>query len=128
MTKVATESASPSENLGLYLRSERLKKDLSLRAVEEATGGEVSNAYLSQLENAKITKPSPHVLYSLAMALDVSYEGLMERAGYLVKATARPDGSKHGKAATFAIDNLTPEEEKALLEHLNFIRWQKRRK
>lgn len=120
--------APPGENLGMYLRSARLKKELSLRAVEEATEGEVSNAYLSQLENGKIAKPSPHVLYALSNALEVSYETLMERAGYIVKAAERVDGSKHGKAATFSIDNLTPEEEKALLEHLNYLRWQRNRK
>lgn len=118
----------PGEHLGMYLRSARLKLGLSLRAVEDATDGEVSNAYLSQLENGKILKPSPHVLYSLANALEVSYETLMERAGYIVKTGERTEESKHGKAATFSIDNLTPEEEKALLEHLNFLRWQRNRK
>lgn len=121
-------SNPPGENLGMYLRSARLKKELSLRAVEEATEGEVSNAYLSQLENGKIAKPSPHVLYALSNALEVSYETLMERAGYIVKANERAERSKHGKAATFSIDNLTPEEEKALLEHLNYLRWQRKRK
>ena len=118
----------PGEHLGVYLRSARLKKELSLRAVEDATEGEVSNAYLSQLENGKIAKPSPHILYALSTALEVSYEGLMERAGYIVKSRERADGSKHGKAATFAIDNLTAEEEKALLEQLSFLRWQRNRK
>ena len=120
--------SSPGEHLGIYLRSARLKKQLSLRAVEEATEGEVSNAYLSQLENGKIAKPSPHVLYALSNALEVPYEGLMERTGYIVKASERTEGSKHGKAATFSIGNLTAEEEKALLEQLNFLRWQRNRK
>lgn len=118
----------PGEHLGIYLRSARLKKKLSLRAVEEATEGDVSNAYLSQLENGKIAKPSPHILYSLSNALEVPYEGLMQRAGYIVKTSARTDGSKHGRAATFAIDNLTADEEKALLEQLSFLRWQRNRK
>ncbi len=118
----------PGEHLGIYLRSARLKKELSLRAVEEATEGEVSNAYLSQLENGKIAKPSPHILYALSNALEVPYEGLMERAGYIVKTSTRADGSKHGRAATFSIDNLTADEEKALLEQLSFLRWQRNRK
>lgn len=118
----------PGEHLGLYLRNARLAKELSLRAVEEATEGEVSNAYLSQLETGKIAKPSPHVLHSLSIALGVSYETLMERAGYIVKAGERSDGVKHGRAATLSIENLTPEEEKALMEHLAFIRWQRKRK
>ena len=31
-------------------------------------------------------------------------------------------GQKHGKAATYSIDNLSSDEEKELLNYLNFIR------
>jgi transcriptional regulator with XRE-family HTH domain len=99
---------------------------MSLRDVEEATGKEVSNAYLSQLEGGKITKPSPHILYALSSALGVAYEALMERAGYIVPAADRAKGSKHGRAATFAIDNLSAEEENELLDYLNYIRSKRR--
>ncbi len=99
---------------------------MTLRDVEEATGKEVSNAYLSQLEGGKITKPSPHILYSLSTALGVAYESLMERAGYIVPAATRPEGEKHGRAATFAIDNLTSEEESELLDYLAYIRSKRR--
>ncbi len=44
--------------LGEYLGSIRTDRKLTLRAVEEATNKEVSNAYLSQIENGKIQKPS----------------------------------------------------------------------
>lgn len=43
-----------SGDLGQYLRDARMALGLSLRDVEEATGHEVSNAYLSQLETAKV--------------------------------------------------------------------------
>src|SRR5437868_6833026 len=55
----------PNE-LGPLLADLRTAKRLSLRQVEEATGKAVSNAYLSQLENGKIHKPSPNVLHSLS--------------------------------------------------------------
>lgn len=123
---LASEQGSP-DSLGPYLKSLRSSLRMTLRDVEEATEKEVSNAYLSQLENGKISKPSPHILYSLATALGASYENLMERAGYIVSAAKRPVGTKHGKAATFSVENLTAEEEKALLDHLNFLRWQRGR-
>ena len=117
-----------AESLGPFLKAVRQGLGLTLRDVEEATGKEVSNAYLSQIENGKIAKPSPHILYSLATALNVTYENLMERAGYIAASSAvRGQEAKHGRAATFANANLTPEEEKALLDHLNFLRWQKGR-
>ena len=52
--------------IGVVLADLRKAKGLSLREVQEATGGAVSNAYLSQLERQKIKKPSPNVLRSLA--------------------------------------------------------------
>ena len=42
---------------------------MTLREVEEATNKEVSNGYLSQLESGRISKPSPHILYTLSSVL-----------------------------------------------------------
>ena len=121
--------ATPDQpnDLGQYLKTARTAQGLSLRAVEEATGKEVSNAYLSQLETGKVKRPSPHVLYALSQALAIPYEALMERAGYVVSQAQRDGAAKHGKAATFAIDNLTAEEEDALRDHLAFLRWRHNR-
>jgi transcriptional regulator with XRE-family HTH domain len=114
--------------LGSFLASLRAAKGLTLRQVEEATDKEVSNAYLSQLEHGKIAKPSPHILYSLSEVYGVAYEKLMEKAGYITSSQdKRDDGIKHGRAATFAIDNLTTDEENALLDYLKFYRSQKKR-
>jgi HTH-type transcriptional regulator, competence development regulator len=68
---------SHAEVLGAYLKSLRAGAKLSLREVEERTGKEVSNAYLSQLENGKILKPSPNILHSLAAVYDAPYTKLM---------------------------------------------------
>src|SRR5258706_1166087 len=84
-------------SLGIYLNKARADKKMSLRDVEEASGKEVSNAYLSQLESGKITKPSPHVLHALSNALSVPYEILMERAGYIVPTASHSKGTKHGR-------------------------------
>jgi len=111
----------PAE-LGALLADLRRAKGLSLRQVEEATGRAVSNAYLSQLENGKIRKPSPHVLHSLAEVYAVPYDALMERAGYLLPTEARAGGRRQRRLAAFAIDDLTAEEEEELLKYLAFLR------
>jgi transcriptional regulator with XRE-family HTH domain len=109
----------PNE-LGTVLADLRAAKGHSLREVEEATGKAVSNAYLSQLENGKIQKPSPNVLHSLAEVYAVPYETLMEKAGYLLPPE---DGDGHRRRlAAFAIDDLTAEEEEELLKYLAFLR------
>jgi transcriptional regulator with XRE-family HTH domain len=104
-------------------------KGMTLREVEDATGKEVSNAYLSQLENDKISRPSPNVLHSLAAVYSISYENLMEKAGYISPVSADATVSlrsgkakRHGRAATFANEHLTEEEEEKLLEFLAFLR------
>lgn len=119
------ESSQPY-SLGAFIRKARQDVSLSLRDVEEATNKEVSNGYLSQLESGKITKPSPHVLYALSSALSVNYETLMQRAGYILPNAQRRARAKHGRAATFAIDNLTAAEETQLLEYLTFLRTKKK--
>ena len=122
-----TTSELPAVNsLGAFIKKARQDVSMTLREVEEATQKEVSNGYLSQLESGKITKPSPHVLYSLANVLSVDYEALMKRAGYILPSASRTAGVKHGRAATYAIDNLSAEEEAELLKYLDFIRTKKK--
>ena len=110
--------------LGGLLAHLRVAKGLSLRQVEEATDKAVSNAYLSQLENGKIRKPSPNVLHSLAEVYAVPYEALMEKAGYLLPSNGNK-GGRGRRLAAFAIDDLTAEEEEELLKYLAFLRSRK---
>jgi len=120
MKKVG-DSRSPESTLGDHLARLRTASGLSLRQVEEATNKEVSNAYLSQLENDKIAKPSPNILHALASVYKTSYEDLMARAGYF-PAGVTEGGRRQAKVATFAIGDLSKDEEDALIEYLAFIR------
>ena len=122
-----TEQKGSDESFGAHLARLRKATGLSLRQIEDASDGEISNAYLSQLENNKITKPSPNILHTLADIYKTSYEDLMKRAGYIT-SDADPSGRRQAKAATFAIQGLTPEEETILIDYLAFIRKQKRNK
>jgi transcriptional regulator with XRE-family HTH domain len=117
--------AQPSE-LGHLLADLRTAKGLSLRQVEQATRGDVSNAYLSQLEKGKIQKPSPNLLHGLAAVYGVPYETLMEKAGYLLPSPGRT-ASRRRRLAALAIDDLTAEEEEELLKYLAFLRSRKPR-
>ena len=118
-----TTIAPRTDSLGDYLKAVRLGLGLTLRDVEKLTENDVSNAYLSQLENRKIEKPSPHILYALSNAYRISYKNLMSRAGYVIpQDKSRKAAEKHGNAATFAIENLSAQEEAALLEYLAFFR------
>ncbi|MEP3896464.1 helix-turn-helix domain-containing protein [Rhodopirellula bahusiensis] len=123
--KQAAACSTSDQTLGKYLSSLRGMKKMTLREVEDATDREVSNAYLSQLENDKITKPAPSILHALAAVYGQPYEKLMEKAGYLPTSLATNplrSGKRHGRTATFANENLTDEEEEKLIEYLSFLR------
>jgi transcriptional regulator with XRE-family HTH domain len=120
------EHRAAEDSLGAHLARLRSAANLSLREVEDATNKEISNAYLSQLEHNKIVKPSPNVLHTLARVYSTSYEDLMRRAGY-VSSDAHSSDRRQARVATFAVQDLTPDEESALLDYLAFIRKQKRK-
>lgn len=123
-----------AQSLGSGLKSAREARNLSLRQVEEATG--ISNAYLSQLENDKVKKPSPHFLHKLAALYDVPYELLMEYAGYIKRAAegateprtlaaaafrSQAQLSEAG-AALYSQAQLTDDEAAQLLDYLGYLR------
>jgi len=103
--------------LGIHLALIRQDRRLTLRDVEMATGKEVSNAYLSQIENGKIRKPSPNALLALSRVYEISYGKLMEMAGY-----AAPGDFPSRLTSSLAEHNLTEDEEAKLIEYLQFLR------
>ena len=119
---MSEESQRPARTLGGYLAAVRSDRGLTLRQVEEQTGKEVSNAYLSQLENDKVKQPSPNILHALSAIYEIDYIGLMERAGYLTAQQSPAVTKRHGRAATFAEIDLTNDEEAELLRFLKFMR------
>src|SRR5205814_1372047 len=120
--------------LGQYLWDLRHATQMSLREVEEAS--DVSNAYLSQLETGKITKPSPDILHRLAEMFEArlprnspiacSFQHMMELAGHLVPQKKK--GTRKGRLPTFAKEKLTEEEEDELLKYLAFLRMRRGKK
>ena len=67
--------------IGKVLKEARQRKKWTLRDLERET--EISNGYLSLLESDSIKAPSPKHLHQLADSLGVSYNLLMELAGYV---------------------------------------------
>jgi transcriptional regulator with XRE-family HTH domain len=112
------------KSLGGTLKELREIQKFTLRQVEEVTG--ISNAYLSQLENDKITKPSANVLYKLSNIYNVELNTLLAAAGIIEKQAAPPN--KLLNSIAFSTESsLTKEEEDALLEYLKFLRQKQKR-
>jgi len=126
---MARSSVEPEGKLtlGQYLASIRTDRKLSQRDVEKATKKVVSNAYLSQIETDQIKKPSPNILHALAELYAVSYEDLMERAGFVVPTRSRTRAAKRpDRAMAFAEHHLTSEEERELVQYLGYLRSRKK--
>jgi len=98
------------ENLGDYLREQRVSAQLSLRQLAEQTG--VSNPYLSQIERG-LRRPSAEVLQQLAKALRVSAETLYVRAGILDPNDAQV---RSVELAILADPGLTERQKQSLLD------------
>ncbi len=95
--------------LGAFIRSQRQLADLSLRQV--AALADISNPYLSQVERG-LHEPSMRVLRSIAQALDLSAETLLEQAGMLDKDQPTGTGTE---AAIRGDPRLTDPQKQALL-------------
>jgi transcriptional regulator with XRE-family HTH domain len=112
--------AETNKTLGGLLKEGRELKRLTLREVEVQSG--ISNAYLSQLENDKIKKPSANTLYKLAELYNILFDDLMVAAGIVERRTEQKKQNVH---FAFSSENLTDDEEQALIDYLKFIRYQK---
>jgi DNA-binding XRE family transcriptional regulator len=130
------EPEDPLRSLGSFIRAQRKLANLSLRQV--AALADVSNPYLSQIERG-LHEPSVRVLRSIARALNVSAETLLESAGLLAGeepargatggtagtggtgasprpgASQGPGGPSDTEAAIRADPGLTDEQKEALL-------------
>jgi transcriptional regulator with XRE-family HTH domain len=95
--------------LGDFIRAQRQMANLSLRQLSELTA--VSNPYLSQVERG-LHEPSVRVLKSIATALNVSAETLLQQAGLITDTETVDDATE---AAIRADLRLTEAQRRALL-------------
>lgn len=109
------------ELLGKTLKEARAALGWSLRDAEEKSG--VSNAYISQIESAKIKQPSPNMLHKLAETYHLSYALVMEYAGYPVPEAAQFTTTEHRFMSR--LGRVSGTEQKALVEYLQFLRTRK---
>ena len=113
-----------NKSLGKILKEARELKRLSLRELEIQSG--ISNAYLSQLENDKIKKPSANTLYRLSELFNMNFDDLMVSAGIVEK---KKDSTFQTANFAFssAIGDLTDDEREKIMEYLKFLRHQKQK-
>jgi HTH-type transcriptional regulator, competence development regulator len=111
------------KSIGCTLKEARELMSLTLRQIEEATG--ISNAYLSQLENDKIKKPSANVLYKLASFYKIDLNTLLSSAGIIEKtaSTESQNSTEWEKRIAFYTEELTEEQREKVLEYIKFVKF-----
>lgn len=116
-----TPRANPvSNDLGPFLKSARRSVGLTLRDVEAKT--DITNGYLSQIENQLIAKPAPNVLFQLAELYGVDYSGLLGMAGHRVPAKTSDAPESLNGIPLRALEDLTEDEKKDLMDYLNYLK------
>jgi transcriptional regulator with XRE-family HTH domain len=117
------------EPLGQFLRALREASGLTLRQVEERTGGRVKNGYLSQVEAGHIGRPSPEILWHLAEAYGIAYAELLRRAGHRVPVATAPERRRAINGIPLsALAALTPGERDQLVQYMSWLRHQRQRR
>jgi transcriptional regulator with XRE-family HTH domain len=113
------------KSLGSTLKEARELSSFTLRQVEEATG--ISNAYLSQLENDKIKKPSANVLYKLSAVYKIELNTLLTAAGIIEKTaitnTQETVDNEWLNRLAFYAKNLSEQEQNEVLEYIKFMKF-----
>ena len=106
--RVAQLVGQKVDDIGGYIRSQRERRQVSLRQLARTAG--VSNPYLSQIERG-LRKPSAEILQQIARGLRISAEALYVRAGILDErpASAVTD-------AVLADPTLTERQKQVLLD------------
>lgn len=114
--------------LGEYLRTEREKRAMSLRDVENALkrleeAVRISSGHLSLIEQGKVSAPSPKTLHALAKAIGLDYIAVMIEAGYL-------DASVLKERPAFVVfrgaERLDPSQVNQVEDYIEFLRSKKR--
>lgn len=116
-------NSDPHSSLGRMLKEHRKARGLTLRQVEEATN--ISNAYLSQIENDKIQSPSANYLYKLANLYRGDFDFYLEIAGIIEKRDKQDGEPKSLEGHVLYAERLSEYEEKQLLKYLQFLRFRK---
>ena len=112
--------------LGNILKEARKDHNYTLRYIEDTLG--ISNAYLNQLENNKIKKPSANILYKLSNLYKIPLKSLLGNAGIIEdeNESAKKDFSEFANRIAFSAGDMSDEQKDKVLEYIKFIKSQKK--
>ncbi|RZJ56014.1 MAG: helix-turn-helix domain-containing protein [Flavobacterium sp.] len=113
------------KSLGGTLKQARELAPFTLRQVEDATG--ISNAYLSQLENDKIKKPSANVLYKLSSLYKIELNTLLAASGIIEETNknlieVKPGSDWLNRLAHYS-DDFSEAQKDEIMEFIKYMKF-----
>jgi transcriptional regulator with XRE-family HTH domain len=114
-------------SLAEMIKNLRQRRGYSQRKLSLLSG--ISNTEISRIEKGIRTKPSPDTLKKLASHLGVTYNDLMEMAGYLPEGFIRQAAPEPDAATTVRLTDydykkgLPPEAVSEIEMYLDYIRY-----
>lgn len=106
--------------LGKYIAEHRASKNLSIRKL--ATIANISHTEVYRLENGERKNPSPLILKSIALALQLNYEDILKAAGYIDAMV-----TSNSSLRLSGIEELSDMEIKEVQDFINFLLNKKKR-
>ena len=103
-------------DLAVFIKEHREKLNISMRKLSELSN--ISPTEIHRLENGKRKNPSPPLLKSIANALHVRYEDILDAAGYLETKPESPGIS----AIIPNLEYLTDDELEQVQTTIDFLR------
>ena|GEM_PF-5550504 len=104
------------KNLGTFIKAARKRTAITIREAEKRSG--VSNAYLNQIENGRIKRPSPDILGKIGALYDLPYDVLLHKAGYTLPDFETHEESDGDRRHRILIIDDDPRDRELLIEKL----------
>ncbi|HNR90511.1 MAG TPA: response regulator [Spirochaetota bacterium] len=104
------------KNLGTFIKAARKRTAITIREAEKRSG--VSNAYLNQIENGRIKRPSPDILSKIGALYDLPYDVLLHKAGYTLPDFENREESDGDRRHRILIIDDDPRDRELLIERL----------
>lgn len=133
MTQTTFQGPDDFDTVWEYLRSIRAAKGYTMRVVidlikEAVKNGnleaqaDISRGYLSNLEAGKYIHPSPFKLKGLALAYNVPYELLLNKAGYWDKTSKKVKEDAAFTLMLKEVQDMTVKERQTVLDYIEYVK------
>ena len=119
LTILTQKKVSELVELGQYISAQRAAKKISLRKL--AVLANLSHTEIYRLENGERKHPSPCVLKSIALALNLNYNDLLKVAGYLDESMS----IKEGPRQQIDCEGLSESEIREVERFIEFLRYKR---